>query len=379
MKTVILRTLKLLACIACLCLTAVMLMALCTGSGRVKRHDDTVRWELDAGARFDRVICEARDNATQTVLSVKKKYWLRDEDVIAPKPDPNKRGTTKDPASLGWLLEEASELLDGQQTLFTTDTKIAPYTTIRYYLDETIMAITWKQGFDSCMYTISEVKIADPSQFRRYLAGERYQSGIFYFATTMSAKVNAVVASSGDFYAFRPYGITVHDGIVYKARGEYLDTCYIDKNGDMLFSYRGDLTDKESMQKFVDENDIRFSVSFGPVIIDNGKRVYTHNYLVGENEDTYARAVLAQKDELHYLLITVNSEHPYYMAATLEQVARNVEKMGVKHAYTLDGGQTAVMAVGGQLINNVAVGRQRAVSDILYFATAIPETGEGVE
>lgn len=379
MKSVIMKLLKLLSCVVCLCLTAVLLAVLCVGSGQAKRHNDTVQWKLDAGARFDQLICEAENSATQTVLGVKKRYWLQDKDVIAPKPDPNKRGTTKDPASLGWLLEEASELLDGQQTLFTTNTKIAPNSTIHYYLDETIMAITWKQGFDSCMYTISEVKVADPSQFRRYLAGEKYRSGILYVTTTLSAKVNAVVASSGDFYAFRPYGITVHDGIVYKSSGEHLDTCYIDKNGDMLFSYRGDLPDKEAMQAFVDENDIRFSVSFGPVIIDNGKRVYTYNYLVGEIKDIYARAVLAQKDELHYLLITVNSEHPYYMSATLDQVARNVERMGVKHAYTLDGGQTAVMAVGGQLINKVALGKQRPVSDILYFATAIPEIGEGVE
>lgn len=379
MNSVIVKLLKLASCAVCLCLTAVMLMALCTGSGQAKRHDETAKWTLDAGAQFDRMIREANDSTTQTVLGVKKKYWLLDEDVIAPKPDPSKGGTTKDPASLGWLLEEASELLDGQETLFSTDIKIAPYTSIYYYLDETIMAITWKQGFGASMYTISEIKIADPSQFRRYVSGGKYGSGLYLYTTTMSATANAVVASSGDFYAFRRYGISVHDGIVYKPNGYYLDTCYIDKNGDMIFSYRGELTDKESMQAFVDEKDIRFSVSFGPVLIDNGRRIYTDNYLVGEIEDSYARAVLAQRDTLHYLLITVNSEPPYYLAATLEEVARVVEKMNVKNAYTLDGGQTAAIAMGGKLINNVAMGRQRAISDIIYFATAIPEIREGAE
>ena len=47
--------------------------------------------------------------------------------------------------------------------------------------------------------------------------------------------------------------------------------------------------------------------------------------------------------------------------------------MGVPKAYTLDGGQTAVMIFNGDLINSVEFGNQRAVSDIIYFATAIPE------
>lgn len=379
MSSVLGKLLKLAMCVLCLCLTAVMLLLLCTGSGRARRYDYSGELELDAGAQFDRIVFDAYDAATQTVLNVKKKYWLMDEDKIAPAPNPEKRGTTKDPASLGWLLEEASELLDGQDTLFQTDTNIAPGSTIHYYLDETIMSITWKQGFGDTMYSITEVKIADPSQFRRYLAGEKYDSNLFFYTTTMSAKTNAVVAISGDFYTFRPAGISVYEGVVRKPNGEYLDTCYIDKNGDMVFSYGGDLVGRKAIQEFVDENDIRFSVSFGPVLFENGKRVYTYEYLVGEINDTYARAALAQRDELHYLLITANAEHPYYMTITLNELASAVEKMGVKHAYTLDGGQTAAMAVGGKLINKVALGKQRPISDILYFATAIPEIGEGVE
>lgn len=379
MKTVLVTSLKVVAYLVCLCLAAAMLVILFKGSGHIKRYDDNIKWELNAGARFDRLVSDAKDSTTQSILGVKKKFWLLDEDTIAPAPDLNKRGTTKDPASLGWLLEEASELLDGQTTLFRTDIKTAPNTTIHYYLDETIMMITWKQGFNDSMFTITEVKIADPSQFRRYIAGEKYGSNLFYYTSTMSAKVNAVVASSGDFYTFRPAGISVYQGVVYKPHGEYLDTCYIDKNGDMIFSYGGELTGKKDIQEFVDEKDIRFSVSFGPVIIDNGERVYTYDYLVGEIEDAYARAVLAQRDELHYLIITANAEHPYYSTVTLDQMARTVEKMGVKRAYTLDGGQTAAIAVGGQLVNRVSFGKQRLISDIIYFATAVPEIKGGVE
>jgi exopolysaccharide biosynthesis protein len=54
-------------------------------------------------------------------------------------------------------------------------------------------------------------------------------------------------------------------------------------------------------------------------------------------------------------------------------MARVLSGLGVDKAYTLDGGQTASMIVNGELINSVEFGYQRAVSDIIFFATAIPE------
>ena len=49
------------------------------------------------------------------------------------------------------------------------------------------------------------------------------------------------------------------------------------------------------------------------------------------------------------------------------------EELDVDMAYTLDGGQTAVIAMNDKLINNVMKGHQRNISDIFYFATAVPD------
>ena len=40
---------------------------------------------------------------------------------------------------------DAAWILDGQKTLFTTQTPVKPGSTIHYYLDDTIFAVTWKQ------------------------------------------------------------------------------------------------------------------------------------------------------------------------------------------------------------------------------------------
>ena len=43
-------------------------------------------------------------------------------------------------------------------------------------------------------------------------------------------------------------------------------------------------------------------------------------------------------------------------------------------AYNLDGGQTSEIVFQNEPVNHVDFGYERTVSDIIYFATAIPES-----
>ena len=304
---------------------------------------------------------------------IKRVYTLSDQDMVAPKPNPACYGTADSPAELAEVLQKAQELLDGQKTLFTTDTAVYEDSKIRYYLDDTIFAVTWKQVVGNGMYTFSEVKLAHASQFRRFLADGKYGATAEYTTQEMATSVNAVVASSADYYGYRYTGVCVNQGNVYRDDGRYLDTCFIDDKGDMLFAYRGQLTNKESIQKFVDENQVRFSLSFGPVMIRDGAYVVPSDYYIGEINERYARAALCQMDTLHYVVVTANYQHPHNAVHTMSEFAWNLLKMGIPKAYALDGGQTASLVMNNQLINNVSYGAQRDISDIIYFATAIPQ------
>ena len=323
---------------------------------------------------YDRFIEAEMTASRDHLLTIPKKFWLSEDTVVAPRPNPASYGTSDTAAELGWLLEAAASILDGQDTLFSTETVIMPGSKITYYLDDTIFAVTWKQVMSNFVYTISEVKIADPSQFRRYLADNEYNSGKLYPTTTMAQTVNAVVGSSADYYRGREFGIIVYDGKVMRVNNPgRADVCYIDKNADLLFSYHGQLMDAESAQKFVDENEISFSIAFGPILIDNGKRCDPASYPIGEINDKYARGALCQRDKLHYLVVAANSEQRYYNNQTIHEFTDNLMLLGCQKAYTLDGGNTAAIAMDGKLINRTAFGYQRNLSDIIYFATAIPE------
>lgn len=324
-------------------------------------------------AAFDADVTDRLYGILDGIIPIARVYALSDHDLVAPEPHPEGFGQATDPAELDWLLEEAAELLGGQTTLFTTQTQIKPGSVIEYYFDDTILVICWKQVVDNGIYAFSEVKIAHPSQLRRFMTEGKYGSGVSRTTQEMANSVNAVVASSGDYYGHRYIGIVVNEGYAYRGNGHLLDTCFIDPNGDFLFSYAGEITGRESAQAFVDEHNIRFSLSFGPVMVRGGENVVPVGYNSGYINRRFARSVICQWDSLHYLLVAANMEPGYPYVPTVKEMAQNLADMGIPTAYGLDGGQTSTLVMGGEVFNTVSYGAQRNISDIVYFATAMPE------
>lgn len=326
------------------------------------------------GEKYRMYVAGQVGSALEGIYDVDRVYWIDGSDPVAPKPNANAFAQA-DPGELDFLPKKAAKLLDGQELFFSSQVQTSPGTRVRYYLDDTILAITWKQVLDGGTYTFSEVKIAHPSQFRRFLAGGEFGSDKLYITTQMASSVNAVVASSGDFYSYRQAGTLVYDGKVRRIHNGLVDTCYIDESGDLHFTGRDEQMDEAQAQAYVEENRIRFSLAFGPVLIRAGEVVTPPGYAVGEINDCYPRSALCQLGKLHYLLAVVNAEGENQTVPTIHRFARNLRDWGITTAYALDGGQTAVIAMDGELINAVLYGYQRKISDIIYFATAIPEGG----
>lgn len=288
-------------------------------------------------------------------------------------PDPSCYGTTDDPASLQWLLEDAAWILDGQEPLFRTDIEILEGSEITYYLDRTIFAISWKQVIDDFVYTFAEVKVCHPSQFRRYLVNGQFGATPLYTTAKMAPMVNAVVASSGDHYRGRKHGIVVYEGTVHRFFAPHLiDTCFVDMDGNLILKPRGSFTTIEEAQKFVDDNEISFSLSFGPILIDNGERCEPASYFFGEINETYPRAAICQRDDLHYVVITANGGGQHWNYPTIHDFAENLATMGFKSAYSIDGGNTGTIVMNDTVQNPINPKKMRAISDCLYFVTAFP-------
>ena len=115
---------------------------------------------------FDNAISDDLTVARDAAYSTKRVFWINQDAELAPKPDQSCFGEASSPAELQWLLDEAAELLDGQEAAFSTDIEIYPNSTISYYLDDSIFVVSWQELINDYCYTFSEVKVSHPSQFR---------------------------------------------------------------------------------------------------------------------------------------------------------------------------------------------------------------------
>jgi len=318
-------------------------------------------------------VTELLEQAVLGETEAKPIFEISDPTGPAPLPNPECFGEVRSPADLQFLLDDAEELLEGQKLYFSTEAELLPDSAVHYYLDDSILAITWKQKVENTAFTFAEVKLLHPSQFRRHLSGGEFGSGTLALTSEMSRGVNAVLGCSGDYYSYRRRGLTIVDGEVKKYVTGLPDTCYINSDGDLILERDQQFADMAAVQAYADENDIRFSLSFGPILVKDGENICPKGYDLGEVKERYSRAAICQMDKLHYLYIAAGMEGSANGLMTMRTFSKHVAETGCQQAYALDGGQTTTIVLNNEVINHVNYGSERKISDIIYFATAVPE------
>ena len=323
-------------------------------------------------------------------------YSIPEDALVAPKPNEACYGTCSidDPTPVVELIQRARDSgLLGEDEVVAFDPEARFYhgafsRNFEYYLDDSIMVILWKENMDGMCCSFAEVKVADASQFRRKLADDTYGSPNQYYASKMAEQVNAVLTVNADYYLPRKYGIVVWNRELQRFNTEYvmegcyqynlLDTLFVTASGDFLVKRQGEENTPESIEAYVQENDILFSIAFGPVLVLDGEAISRNWYPIGEAMEGYSRAGIGQIGERHYLYMTLS--HGNHEARwNVNQFGEHFAQKPVQTAYCLDGGQTGEIYFCGSVYNYIDYNKERSVSDILYFATAIPESVSGAE
>ena len=316
------------------------------------------------------------NNAKADVLGdltyIPKHYVIAEDVLLVPAPNPEKYGKTDDPAVIEELLAAYPRVTGIDEPFWSPEHKllVGKY---NYYADDTIVFVAWRELYGGKNCTFADVYIADPSQLRRKLTDDTYGSNIHKPATDLAKEANAVIALNGDFYKHRGIGITAYQRKLYRFNPYRLELCHVDSKGNMHFTYAGELKEKEDAEKYIADNDILFSLAFGPVLVENYE---IHNagagYPLGEVNEHYSRSALGQRGSCHYLLMNINPGSGTG-SATIADSREIMQSMGVERAYAMDGGQTAEIVIQGKMFNPVDFTNERMVSDIIYFATALPE------
>ncbi len=325
-------------------------------------------------SRLNMYMNNAKSEALGDLAYIKKIYTIPETDTVAPKPDERAFGVTTDMSVVQQVIDDAADLLEGQSVAWSPDLDFYPEKKVYYYRDATILALVWRERINNRSATIAEIKVADGSQLRRKLAEDTYGSSVQAYASKLGQAANAVVAMNADFYGFRQIGVTVYQRQLFRFSPDKLDNCFINSKGDMLFVKAGSIQDEAQMYQYIADNDVLFSLSFGPILVDNGVLQHCDGYPIGEMDREYSRAGLGMLDDLHYLYMTVNHWNGQHPRCNVNEFAELMYSKGCYKAYNLDGGQTSEIVFNGTPINYIDFNAERTVTDIIYFATALPES-----
>lgn len=335
---------------------------------------ETAKNDTNLVSRLNVFMNNLKSEALSDLAYIKKIYTIPETALSAPRPNEAAFGVTQDMTVIQEIVDGASELLEGQTLVWNPDLDFYPDRNVYYYSDPTILALVWRERINNRSATIAEIKVADGSQLRRKLAADTYGSSVQAYASKLAADANAVVAMNADFYGFRQIGVTVFQRQLFRFSPDKLDNCFINSKGDMLFVRAGGIGSEAEMWNYMLDNDVLFSLSFGPILVDNGVLQHCDSYPIGEMNLEYSRAGLGMVDDLHYLYMTVNHCNGQNPRCNVNEFAELMLQKGCYKAYNLDGGQTSEIVFHGKPINYIDFNAERTVTDIIYFATALPES-----
>lgn len=208
------------------------------------------------------------------------------------------------------------------------------------------------------------VQIADPDQFRTELA-KKYPSKATMRIDTMGKRVHSIAAVNGDWFTYHSEGIIYRNGKLLRNRpDESYDGLVVDVNGD--FHIIRPMLEEEFAKLTVP---VMHSFAFGPALVKDGEVLEIVNRKV-----TYKQRMgIGQVGPLTYVMVAADGpDQPNSVGLSVPQLAQLMHDLGAHTAYNLDGGQSTSMLMNKTKINGQAPKTMRAIGDIIYFVTSIP-------
>ena len=261
------------------------------------------------------------------------------------------------------------------------------------YKDQSISVQVESREIDGVSVNIAFVRIADPSQLRTAVAGD-VQNKREDYLEAIARDVNPVIAMNGDLYTQLPekksFEVRMGEKIRMKTNN-VKDILIIDDLGDFHLFIRSEGLHKEDHPYYLSQvkeegRKIINVFTFGPALVKDGELVdqkQNANYSYAPNYKN-PRSAIGQTGKLSYVLVIVSGVRGTKEAGvTFAELADIMYDLGCIQAYNLDGGNTAQMIMFGpegktgelkyDFSGDMNAG-DRSIKDIIYFATAVPES-----
>ena len=211
----------------------------------------------------------------------------------------------------------------------------------------------------SATYFVADIYIRNIDNFKTAFANDTYGKSITESIKDTASRHNAVIATNGDYYGIRDYGICIKNGVLYR-RNLFADVCVLYYDGTVK-------TYKKSEFSLADAiSDGAYQAwSFGPELLNDGETVSEFDWSI---QSENPRCAFGYYEPGHYCLILIDGRQPgYSMGMTFQEMSFMFKEMGCAAAYNMDGGQSAKMVFCDRLVNRPTSGG-RDTSDIIYIA-----------
>ena len=236
-------------------------------------------------------------------------------------------------------------------------------------------------------YRIAWVQVASPTQLRTAIAGniKVSSSGRVSFPSSV-AKVkaiasnnNAIVAVNGDYYSDAPQKTTFEYRMGMMIRdntNQTKDMLLIDDQGDFHIVFAQEKkAQRAELDALLSDYNIVNAYTFGPALVHAGELLKTSTGYGYDPNGLTARTAIGQIDTLRYVLVVAEGVQKPEKGVTQQTLANFMYSLGCREAFNLDGGGSSAMyyaGLGTSKYYNVLMGGDRDMSDIIYFATAVP-------
>jgi len=258
-----------------------------------------------------------------------------------------------------------------------TEPKADQYTENGYEDESIRVKMELQEMDDGTKMHVAYVQIADASQLRTGVVNpEKLGSSKTASVSALAKKYNAVIAINGDNYVDNPTKTSFEYRMTNKIRSKtnkYKDILIIDDQGDFHMFQRS-----KGVKEFPDElkkmnRKLVNAFTFGPALVIDGE--------VAELDDEYGynphgrepRTAIGQTGPLSYVYVIIEAKDRSGSSGfSHAKLAEFMKEIGCVQAFNLDGGNSAEMVFGDQIIKGMPGGDERSLSDIVYFASAEP-------
>lgn len=234
---------------------------------------------------------------------------------------------------------------------------------LSYHDDSLDIRIYRARAYDTPVF-IAFIQVADATQIRTKSA-KPYPSQATVHPMALAKSVHAVFAINADWFVYHNAGVIYRQGELLRDRPhEEYDGLFIDYNGD--FHIVAPLT-REGVDAI--GQPILNSFCFGPALVIDGEVCD-----IVRKETFRQRTAIGQIGTRQYVMVvTDGAMEKDSEGLSVPQMAQLMHDLGAVQAYNLDGGNSSVMLFHNTKINGQKASKMRALGDILYVTTAIPD------